>query len=243
MTGGKKKLEQERQTWAKEVDSLKSERESLKEERAKQAAEIVRLQEQHTKAGEVERLKEEERGRQEAEIARLTQELSKAGTEHLARQGPRPPPASLRWKPCEDTGDRFANLAEPIRVFQDSENIWFPNHPDLVFHNIKNALVDLAVSLADACSGEGGGGGVERKRVSSNFDWSYFYPSIKHDPHNPLHPSNAFFEDMVTANCSLLACGSKKGAVDTSMKAAINKLVTARPRGGTTQPQTLNPKP
>lgn len=73
MTGGKKKLEQERQTWAKEVDSLKSERESLKEERAKQAAEIVRLQEQHTKAGEVERLKEEERGRQEAEIARLTQ--------------------------------------------------------------------------------------------------------------------------------------------------------------------------
>jgi hypothetical protein len=73
MTGGKKKLDQERQTWAKEVDSLKSERESLKEERAKQAAEISRLQELQTKAGEVERLKEEERGRQEAEIARLTQ--------------------------------------------------------------------------------------------------------------------------------------------------------------------------
>jgi len=43
MTGGRKKLEQERQTWAKEVDSLKTERESLKTEHAKQAAEILRL--------------------------------------------------------------------------------------------------------------------------------------------------------------------------------------------------------
>ena len=48
MTGGKKKkLEQERQTWAKEVDSLKSDCESLKSEHAKQAAEILRLTQAH----------------------------------------------------------------------------------------------------------------------------------------------------------------------------------------------------
>eukprot|EP00802_Teleaulax_amphioxeia_P023274 Tamp_23823.p1 GENE.Tamp_23823~~Tamp_23823.p1 ORF type:complete len:209 (-),score=57.80 Tamp_23823:329-955(-) len=157
----------------------------------------------------------EARERLEKELAAAQRELERlrAAAPHA---GPDAPTATTRWKPCRVNKSlcpgKEAYVLSRVHVYHDGENCWVPNHADLRFAAVRDALAQIIADLVP--------GGTE-EAVKKVMNYSFF---LSRDEAHPFHPHTNYWNDMDALGCLLEAVGSKKGAVDTKMKMRLAAL-------------------
>jgi hypothetical protein len=121
-----------------------------------------------------------------------------------------------RWQPCRVNKSLLAGLEpfelERVLVFHDGENCWVPNHADLRFAAVRDALSQIVAALLPA---------ADEEHVLRVMQYSFF---LSRDEAHPFHPHINFWNDMDGLGVHLESVGSKKGAVDTKMKMRLGAL-------------------
>ena len=107
-----------------------------------------------------------------------------------------------------------------VLVFHDGENCWVPNHADLRFAAVRDALAEIVADLVP---------GASEEAVKRVMKYSFF---LSRDEMHPFHPHTNYWNDMDSLGCLLEAVGNKKGAVDTKMKMRLAALGEAGGGGG-----------